>query len=72
METFEIVLVILGLLMVICALLFSYSKGCLNGLMQAKEMLEKSCEYMDEQKKIYQDILKAYQKLLDEKKEQES
>jgi len=27
---------------------------------------------MDEQKKIYQDILKAYQKLLDEKKEQES
>jgi hypothetical protein len=24
---------------------------------------------MDEQKKIYQDILKAYQKLLDEKKE---
>lgn len=72
METFEIVLVILGLLMVICALLFSYSKGCLNGLMQAKEMLEKSYEYMDEQKKIYQDILKAYQKLLDEKKEQES
>lgn len=70
METFEIVLVILGLLMVICALLFSYSKGCLNGLMQAKEMLEKSYEYMDEQKKIYQDILKAYQKLLDEKKEQ--
>lgn len=69
METFEIVLVILGLLMVICALLFSYSKGCLNGLMQAKEMLEKSYEYMDEQKKIYQDILKAYQKLLDEKKE---
>ena len=72
METFEIVLVILGLLMVICALLFSYSKSCLNGLMQAKEMLEKSYEYMDEQKKIYQDILKAYQKLLDEKKEQES
>lgn len=72
METFEIVLVILGLLMVICALLFSYSKGCLNGLMQAKEMLEKSYEYIDEQKKIYQDILKAYQKLLDEKKEQES
>lgn len=72
METFEIVLVILGLLMVICALLFSYSKGCLNGLMQAKEMLEKSYEYMDEQKKIYQDILKAYQKLLDEKKEQEA
>lgn len=72
METFEIVLVILGLLMVICALLFSYSKGCLNGLMQAKEMLEKSYEYMDDQKKIYQDILKAYQKLLDEKKEQES
>lgn len=72
METFEIVLVILGLLMVICALLFSYSKGCLNGLMQAKEMLEKSYEYMDEQKKIYQDILKAYQKLLGEKKEQES
>lgn len=72
METFEIVLVILGLLMVICALLFSYSKGCLNGLMQAKEMIEKSYEYMDEQKKIYQDILKAYQKLLDEKKEQES
>lgn len=72
METFEIVLVILGLLTVICALLFSYSKGCLNGLMQAKEMLEKSYEYMDEQKKIYQDILKAYQKLLDEKKEQES
>ena len=71
METFEIVLVILGLLMVICALLFSYSKGCLNG-MQAKEMLEKSYEYIDEQKKIYQDILKAYQKLLDEKKEQES
>lgn len=69
METFEIVLVILGLLMVICALLFSYSKGCLNGLIQAKEMLEKSYEYMDEQKKIYQDILKAYQKLLDEKKE---
>lgn len=72
METFEIILVVLGLLMVICALLFSYSKGCLNGLMQAKEMLEKSYEYMDEQKKIYQDILKAYQKLLDEKKEQES
>lgn len=69
METFEIVLVILGLLMVICALLFGYSKGCLNGLIQAKEMLEKSYEYMDEQKKIYQDILKAYQKLLDEKKE---
>lgn len=69
METFEIVLVILGLLMVICALLFSYSKGCLNGLIQAKEMVEKSYEYMDKQKKIYQDILKAYQKLLDEKKE---
>lgn len=31
--------------------------------------MEKSYEYMDEQKKIYQDILKAYQKLLDEKKE---
>lgn len=41
METFEIVLVILGLLMVICALLFSYSKGCLNGLMQAKENISR-------------------------------
>ena len=72
METFEIVLIILGLLMLVCALLYSYNRGRLNGLMQAKEMLEKSYEYMDVQKKIYQDILKAHQKLLDEKKEQES
>ena len=72
METFEIVLVILGLLMVICALLFSYNRGCLNGLMQAKKIVEELYNDMDEQKKIYQDILKAYQKLLDEKKEQET
>lgn len=69
METFEIVLIILGLLMLVCALLYSYNRGCLNGLMQAKKIVEQLYNDMDEQKKIYQDILKAYQKLLDEKKE---
>ena len=37
--------------------------------MQAKKIVEQLYNDMDEQKKIYQDILKAYQKLLDEKKE---
>lgn len=69
METFEIVLIILGLLMLVCALLYSYNRGYLNGLMQAKKIVEQLYNDMDEQKKIYQDILKAYQKLLDEKKE---
>ena len=37
--------------------------------MQAKKIVEQLYNDIDEQKKIYQDILKAYQKLLDEKKE---
>lgn len=69
MTAIEIILTILVTALFVCAIGLGYTIGSIHVTKQAEKMLERTYDDMGEWKEMHQEIMKAYNKLLDKDKE---